>query len=72
MSPTAMLFTNPTLVANQAMARRNRKSRAAQQAARNQAQPPTEEDLSQERNFFIWVGVITVVIVLALYLFLFL
>ena len=50
------------------MARRNRKSRkAAATANANREVKLTEEDKAQERSFFIWVGVITLVIVGALF-----
>ena len=46
------------------MARRNRKSR---QANTPKNVKPTEEELKQEKSFFVWVGVITLVVVVLLY-----
>jgi len=46
------------------MARRNRKSR-------NSRTPkdvkPTNEELKQEKSFFVWTGIITLVVVVLLY-----
>jgi len=53
------------------MARRNRRSRNANQTNSSKEVAPTEEELQQERSFFIWVGIITVLIVIGLYFLLF-
>ena len=53
------------------MARRNRRSRNANQSNANKNVAPTEEELQQERSFFIWVAIITVLIVVGLYFLLF-
>ncbi|MFK8054588.1 MAG: hypothetical protein AB8F78_00590 [Saprospiraceae bacterium] len=53
------------------MARRNRKSRNSNQSNTAKNEKPTEEELQQERSFFIWTGVITLLIVVGLYFLLF-
>lgn len=46
------------------MARRNRKSRQ-NQTPKNVK--PTAEELKQEKSFFVWTAIITVVVVVLLY-----
>ncbi len=54
------------------MARRNRKSRNAQQSNNSGKDvKPTEEELQQERSFFIWTGIITLLVVVGIYFLLF-
>jgi len=49
------------------MARRNRKSRNANKAANPKNEKITAEELQQEKSFFMWAGIITLVIVVGLY-----
>ncbi len=48
------------------MARRNRKSRQAKGTSGRNAKP-TPEELQQEKSFFLWAAVITLVVVVLLY-----
>lgn len=49
------------------MARRNRKSRNANKGASQKNEKITAEELQQEKSFFMWAGIITLVIVVGLY-----